>query len=187
MKIAFIRHGYTPGNLEHRYIGRTNEQLSAYGIEELRKHIYPEADRVISSPMKRCIETAEIIYPGIEPIIAENFCECDFGDFEGRNYSELNGDTNYQQWIDSGGEMPFPNGESMHDFRERCCDTFINEISRLPRNSSVAMIVHGGTVMSVLSRFCIPESSYFDFQVKNGCGFLTEWNGQKIKILSEII
>ena len=187
MKIAFIRHGYTPGNIEHRYIGRTDEPLSDYGIEDIRKHIYPDADYVISSPMKRCIETSKIIYPDIVPIIADNLRECDFGDFEGKNYSELNGDTYYQRWIDSGGEIPFPNGESRLDLRKRCCDSFMDEICRIPEKSAVSMIVHGGTVMSVLSRFCIPERSYFDYQVKNGCGFLTEWNGKKIKILSEII
>lgn len=187
MKIAFIRHGYTPGNLEHRYIGRTDEHLSAYGVEELKSRIYPKADHVLASPLKRCAETAEIIYPTIKPVIVPDFRECDFGDFEGRNYSELNGNPDYQQWIDSGGETAFPNGESPQDFRQRCCNAFLNEISRLSLKASVSLIVHGGTIMSVLSRFSIPESSYFDFQVKNGCGFLTEWNGQKIKVISEIV
>ncbi len=186
MKIAFIRHGCTPGNLERRYIGRTDEPLSAYGTEELKKRLYPEADHVISSPMKRCIETAQIIYPDIEPIISEDLRECDFGDFEDKNYSELNGDPYYQKWIDSGGELPFPGGESPRVFRERSCKAFVKEIWKLPRNASVSMIVHGGTVMSVLSRFSVPERSYFDFQIKNGCGFQTEWDGEKILILSEI-
>lgn len=187
MNIAFIRHGYTPGNLKHRYIGRTDEHLSVYGIEELKRRFYPEVGYVLISPMKRCVETAAIIYPEIDPIIVRDFRECDFGNFEGRNYFELNGDPDYQKWIDSGGEADFPNGESPQDFRQRCCNAFLNEISKFPRKAYVALIVHGGTIMSIMSRFTIPESSYFDFQVKNGRGFLTEWNGQKIKILSQII
>ncbi|MCM1226363.1 MAG: histidine phosphatase family protein [Clostridium sp.] len=185
MKITFIRHGYTRGNLEHRYIGRTDEPLSAYGIKEIQKRLYPKADHVITSPMKRCIETAQIIYPNIKPIVAADFRECDFGDFEGKSYTELNGDPYYQKWIDSGGEISFPNGESPQDFRERCCTAFINEINKLPQNASVSLVVHGGTVMSILSRFFVPKRSYFDFQIKNGCGFQTEWDGQKI--LSELI
>lgn len=186
MKIAFIRHGCTPGNLEHRYIGRTDEQLSTCGVEELRKRRYPAADHVISSPMRRCIQTAEIIYPAIEPMIAEDFRECDFGDFEGKNYAELNGRPDYKSWIDSGGELPFPGGEALRDFRERCCNAFINAISGLPWNAAVSLIVHGGTIMSVLSRFSVPERSYFDFRIENGCGFQTEWDGQRL-LISEVI
>lgn len=187
MKINFIRHGFTQGNIEHRYIGTTDEPLSAYGISEIKKRNYPEADCVITSPMKRCTETARIIYPETEPVIVKDFRECGFGDFEGKNYTELNGNPLYQKWIDSGGKMPFPNGESQQDFRERCCGAFVNEIKKLPENTSVSLVVHGGTIMSVLSRFSVPERSYFDFQVKNGCGFVTEYSGQKIIILSVII
>ena len=33
--MALIRHGMTPGNEEHRYIGRTDEPLSQKGREQL--------------------------------------------------------------------------------------------------------------------------------------------------------
>ena len=63
MKIIFIRHGQTKGNEEKRYIGRTDESLSQKGIEEIKNRLYPDADTVWVSPMKRCVETAKIIYP----------------------------------------------------------------------------------------------------------------------------
>ena len=117
MKIIFIRHGKTAGNLEKRYIGTTDESLCDEGKSEIKGRAYPDVRRVICSPMKRCIETAALIYPDIKPFICNDLRECDFGDFENKNYSELNGNADYQRWIDSGGEMPFPDRYyQLHNF-----------------------------------------------------------------------
>ena len=93
MKIVLIRHGATKGNLEKRYIGRTDEDLCGEGIKKLKEDtcagIYPPAQAVFSSPMKRCLSTAECIYPVQTPQIVWDFRECDFGLFEGKNYKEL--------------------------------------------------------------------------------------------------
>jgi len=110
VRVDFIRHGKTEGNLEMRYVGRTDEPLSFSGIAELMKTDYPPCGVLITSPMKRCIQTAELIYPGKAPIICEELRECDFGAFEGRNYIELSTDSRYQKWIDSGGVSAFPEG-----------------------------------------------------------------------------
>ena len=121
MRLILIRHGQTRGNLERRYIGcRTDEPLCEAGVAALRTRTYPPAARVFASPMRRCLETAALIYPGVEPELVEDFRECDFGAFEGMNYAELNGRADYQAWIDSGGELPFPGGESRAAFAARC-------------------------------------------------------------------
>ena len=67
MSWILIRHGMTEGNKERRYVGcRTDEPLCAEGTARLEKQAYPEADRVFVSPMKRCLETATILYPTIK-------------------------------------------------------------------------------------------------------------------------
>ena len=43
-----------------------------------------------------------------------------FGSFEGKTYFDLNGNEDYQRWIDSGGTLPFPDGESRAEFITRC-------------------------------------------------------------------
>ena len=62
--MALIRHGMTPGNEEHRYIGRTDEPLSQKGREQLltlqKKGVYPAAACVAASPLERCRQTAEL-------------------------------------------------------------------------------------------------------------------------------
>ena len=67
---------------------------------------------VLTSPMRRCVQTAEILFPDTPREIVYGLQECDFGDFEGKNYAELSGDPAYQAWIDSGGTLAFPGGES---------------------------------------------------------------------------
>ena len=84
MRIYLIRHSLTEGNKEKRYIGTTDEPLCREGIEllETRKTEYPEIEYIYVSPMKRCVQTAEIIYP--ETMAAGNYScnnklrECDF-------------------------------------------------------------------------------------------------------------
>ena len=125
MRIYLIRHSMTKGNKEKRYIGTTDESLCLEGIQllEERKGMYPEVTYVYVSPMKRCVQTAEIIYPEMMKAGAyscnEKLRECDFGLFENHNYIELSGCPEYQAWIDSGGKLPFPEGESREAFIRR--------------------------------------------------------------------
>ncbi|MGN1416082.1 MAG: histidine phosphatase family protein [Oscillospiraceae bacterium] len=186
MRIIFIRHGSTPGNAEKRYIGRTDEPLSAEGISYIVRKKYPPADIVVTSPMRRCVETAHIIYPDIVPVICGELRECDFGDFEGKNYHELSGNAAYQQWIDSGGEGCFPNGEAPADFRRRCVEGFLRRVKDFGENDAAAFVVHGGTIMSVLSELAEPKRSYYDCNRDNGCGCVTEWDGSRLIITEEI-
>ncbi len=85
MRIYLIRHSMTKGNKEKRYIGTTDESLCLEGIQllEERKGMYPEVTYVYVSPMKRCVQTAEIIYPEMMKVGAyscnEKLRECDFG------------------------------------------------------------------------------------------------------------
>ena len=141
MKIVLIRHGATKGNLEKRYIGRTDEDLCGEGIKKLKEYtcagIYPPAQAVFSSPMKRCLSTAECIYPVQTPQIVWNFRECDFGLFEGKNYKELTGNPQYQQWIDSNGTLPFPGGEALTDFKKRSVRAFLEIGKHFKRTGNI--------------------------------------------------
>lgn len=186
MKLLFIRHGATAGNLEKRYIGRTDEPLCSQGIDELKRMEYPVFDVLVSSPMRRCVQTAQILFPAQVYHICEAFRECDFGDFEGRNYIELNGNPAYQAWINSGGSMPFPNGESPADFRRRCCDGFQKMTDAYSEMKSMTFIIHGGAIMAILSHFVIPQRDYYDWMTANAHGWLCDFNGQSLTVLEKL-
>lgn len=177
MKYILIRHGKTAGNLEGRYIGaRTDEPLCPDGIAPLLERRYPAVQGLFASPLRRCVQTAEIIYPDMEIQLVPNLRECDFGAFEGRNYAELKDDPHYQRWLDSGGEVPFPQGESRSDFAKRCVAAFEAAVCDLP-DGQYAFVVHGGTIMALMERFARPKGEYYDFQLKNGEGYVLHSDG----------
>ena len=71
LKLYLIRHGQTPGNKLSRYIGTTDEPLSDEGREFLKKLSYPMPEELFVSPLLRCVETAEIFFPGKQLHIIE--------------------------------------------------------------------------------------------------------------------
>lgn len=178
MQIFFIRHGSTAGNLERRYVGTTDEALTAEAVRELRlrRGSLPVPDVVFVSPLQRCMQTAKILFPEAQKVTLPGLRECDFGEFEYKNYEELRGCKVYQSWIDSGGTTGFPGGESREEFTKRCCAAFETGCREAMQQGAkrAAFVVHGGTIMAILDKYSIPHKDYFDWQVKNGGGFCGE-------------
>lgn len=184
MILQLIRHGKTSGNLERRYVGVTDESLCSKGIEELKERTYRPADCIVSSPMKRCLETAQIIYGFHRPIcVCKGLEEMNFGEFEYHNYEELNHLPSYQAWIDSGGVMAMPGGESKKDFSRRCVQAFEKQMDDLikQKNDCISFIIHGGTIMAIMEHFGVPQKNYYDWQIKNGQAFVLEVDPEKWK------
>ncbi|WP_167957187.1 histidine phosphatase family protein [Anaerosporobacter faecicola] len=178
MLIYLIRHSMTPGNKKRCYIGSTDESLCKEGIELLARYQYPTAQMLITSPMRRCIETAEYIYPDMQSNSLVELRECDFGRFEGMNYEELKDDPVYQEWISKEGKIPFPDGEDQMMFRERCVIGFDKAVERFYKNGvkEGALVVHGGTIMAILEKYARPVEDFYHWKVDNGQGFTIEVN-----------
>lgn len=176
LKIALIRHFATDGNLHKRYIGSTDEALCEEGKLIAQSIQYPEIEALFVSPLLRCVETAKIIYPSHMAVVLHEFRECDFGEFENKNYKELSNNPNYQDWIDSDGTLPFPGGEDIMHFKERCVMAFHDMIDICLERAyeSIGVIAHGGTIMSILDQYSEPHEGYFHWQVGNGMGYIAE-------------
>lgn len=173
-----IRHGRTKGNLEKRYVGTTDEGMLSDEVIYIKTHTsaYRPVMHVYCSPMKRCMETAAFIYPQIAHTICPDFRECDFGVFEYHNYIELEGDTEYQAWIDSNGTIPFPGGERIEIFKKRCIQEFrwvLADACEM-RYDAIACVVHGGTIMAIMEAFASPFRAYYDWQADNLSGYDTK-------------
>ena len=99
--VLLIRHGATAGNLKKRYIGRTDQPLCAAGEAQLRRLAddLPPCDHLFCSPLLRCRQTAQLLWPGVEQTVVDELRETDFGPFEGKNHEELKDDPLYQAWI----------------------------------------------------------------------------------------
>lgn len=189
MRVLLVRHGKTKGNEEHRYIGRTDESLSEIGKKELlerKKNVYHSfiTELVFTSSMKRCVETAKLIFPKASIYQEERLIECNFGIFEYKNYQELNGNKEYQAWIDSEGSMDIPGGEKIALFKKRSVDGFLFCMEEAERRGLeiAVFVVHGGTIMAVLEALSDPHKTYYNWQIKNGEAYLGYFKEGRIKV-----
>ncbi len=173
LKILMLRHGMTEGNSKGQYIGVTNEPI----LEEEKKLLegtkFGKPDAVYCSPLKRCTETARLLFPENRIFKIPEFRECDFGRFEGKTYQELLDEPVYREWLESGVILAFPEGESKRGFQERCLAGFDGVVGTAHRLSQkyIALVVHGGTIASILEEYGFPERIYYDWFVKNLEGY----------------
>ena len=67
MRIWLIRHFRTQGNLERRYIGRTDEPI----LPGQTGNILCCPEKIITSPMLRCKQTARLLFQKEPDLICE--------------------------------------------------------------------------------------------------------------------
>jgi len=174
MEILLMRYGKTAGNIARRYIGVTDEPLCDEGIALARDSgIYTETVNVYASPLKRALETASIKFPNARLTIVKDLHEMNFGDFEGRSAAELEQDDAYIKWLDSQCTLRCPNGEGLDDFSDRVCRAFDGIVREAIERGDERLVIvaHGGSIMSILSRYGRPEQQYYEWYVDNCCGY----------------
>ena len=176
-RIHLIRHGQTMGNAQGQYIGSTDLPLTTEGIKQLHhlKEIaqYPAAPVVFSSPLQRCLQTAEILYPDCRPIVVDDFRECDFGEYETKTAQELADDPRFSAWMDGGIKAAPPGGESTEQFVARCTAAFEKMVEGLMKTgvTDAAVCAHGGVICCILWAYGLPEREFYDWMCPNGRGY----------------
>ena len=196
--IYLIRCGLTAENLEGRYLGHTDVSLCSRGVEELRQLIseftYPEADAVFSSPLKRCTETAHLVYPEKEPITMRELAEFNFGEFENRTAEELENHPLFADWLAGKPGVEAPFGDTNEGFGRRICSGLEKIVDGMLMSGvqNVAVITHGGVIMHLLSRYALPEAKPHEWLTPPGCGYALRINpqlwtsGKKLEAYKEI-
>lgn len=181
-KIYFVRHGSTQGNLEKKYIGRTDEPLCDLGTkqaEALREQGIPQVDAVFVSPLLRCRQTAEILLPNVPKTVVSDLRECDFGAFEGKNYKELADDPRYAAWLDVNCTGQIPEGDVVEEFKARCVRGFQ---SCVDAGENLLFVVHGGTIMAIMEALCLPKKNFYEYHVGNCALVCCEFDGNVLKV-----
>lgn len=175
--IHLIRHGMTEGNKVGRYVGSTDAPLFTEGINEIKalkeKYDYKKPKLFFSSPMKRCIETLDLIYgeKGLEILAVDGLKECNLGDFEGKTAEELIDLPEYMDWVQHGAAPP--NGESNKDFATRVCSAFVAVVKEILTRGITESVIcaHGGVIMTILAVYGLPQRKMTDYMANNGRGF----------------
>ncbi len=136
-KLFLVRHLKTEYNKDGKIMGGlVNMEVTSdiKGQSKLAANIKTICERfeirrdevdIISSPLLRCVQTAEIIRdaidPGLEIKIDNNLQETNMGDFTDKKASELRqeyGDL-IDIWMQYPEDFTFPNGESYKNVRSR--------------------------------------------------------------------
>lgn len=183
-EVLFIRHGATAGNLERRYIGRTDEPLCPEGIAQLEslKQRHLHADVLLVSPIQRARQTAALLFPDQKQTIITDFRETDFGDFEGKTAAELSGNTAYATWLYTLCKGAIPHGESVAAFKSRCCAAFAEAMANVKDGATVALVTHGGVIMAILEEYARPKRDFYSYQIGNGEMVVGRWSDGCVQI-----
>lgn len=149
MKIWLTRHGQTDLNKEKLMQGLTDAPLNARGIDqakEAREAIGAiKFDCVISSPLERAIETAQIIgnFSRDKIIKDPRIIEVDFGKYEKKSYLNL-GLSMTLYWAFPEIFNPPASVEDLSSMVERSSD-FLSELEKKTYDN-VLVVCHGGII-----------------------------------------
>lgn len=138
VKVIYFVHGTTTDNAEHKSTGWIPGELTEKGIEQsivLKDQInMNEIDVVISSDLKRAIDSADYTFKGLKEIYHDSrIRECNYGDLNGQDASLVV----YENHITE----PFPNGEALIDVENRVRD-FCNYLKDNFDGKTVAVVAH---------------------------------------------
>lgn len=177
--LYFIRHGETDMNVRHRICGQIEADLTDKGVcqaENLEKFFGDnkiDLDLILSSTLRRAIQTAEILNRrfGVKIISLKGLQEVDFGTCEGEDVSDLKKQTFDPPYvcgsvvIRTGEELrtyhdsvnplydvvSHPNGESKIEARKRFITALSDYLDQNPELNHVAVVTHGAILRFVLS------------------------------------
>lgn len=175
--IYLFRHGLTKGNLNAQYIGHTDLPLTTDSISALKSikahQHYPKVNAVFSSPLKRCLDSAKIMFPENNVLVIDDFIEYNFGEFEGLTAEDLKDNEDFKNWLGGDIYASTPFGESNAQFAHRVCAAFEKVIDGCVKTgtNNVAIVGHAGVLMTILSCYGLPEAPMAHWQMDAGYGF----------------
>lgn len=116
-----------------------------------------ECKKFIQVPCFAVYKLQKSFIPEFEPIQIDGLREYDFGKYENKTAAELVDDKAFMDWLRNG---TVPDGmENMHDFENRICFGFESILKDMMAHklSSVAVITHGGVIMTLLAALGLPK------------------------------
>ena len=160
--LTLVRHGESVWNVENKFTGWVDVDLSPRGEEEARRAgegMKGQAvDALFTSVLKRAIRTADVLCntAGIVPaqvIRDEALNERHYGDLQGLNKDDIGRQYGAEQlkvWRRSY-DVPPPNGESLKMTQERVLPYYHAHIEPLLRQGkNVLVVAHGNSLRALV-------------------------------------
>ena len=159
MNITIVRHGETEWNIEKKFQGQGNSNLTALGKEQAEKVsvalLKDKFDIMFSSDLERCRNTALIINKKLNLKLIEDkrIRERNFGVIQGLTKEEIQYQYPdiYLKYITGSINFAVPGGESFSDLFYRVND-FFDWLSVQPFYTRVLIVTHGGVLDCVIRK-----------------------------------
>ena len=160
-KLILLRHGQSIWNLENRFTGEMDIDLTELGKEEAKRAGLLLKNNVIdvayTSVLKRPIHTLEIVLREMQidiPIIkSAALNERNYGDLQGLNKAETEQKYGIEQvllWRRNYNIIP-PNGESLKNTFDRVIPYYKKEIAPALRvNKNILIVAHGNSLRALM-------------------------------------
>lgn len=159
MRLYLLRHGETDWNKARKIQGCTDIPLNDYGRElaqktgEGMKDI--PIDLVITSPLIRAKETAQLVMQGRDAEVVENprIQEMNFGEYEGRPSDEEPTASILRAFFKNPGAYPPPEqGESIPELLERTGDFLKELFENLElQDKNILVSTHGAAMTGLVN------------------------------------
>lgn len=180
-KIYLIRHGLTESNKKKIYAGWCEEVLCKEGLNAIseigRKLKQFRIDKIFSSPIRRAVQTAEIINSflkvGIE--IEENFKEMKMGPWEGLSENEVaeKYPEEWKIWNTKPSELKMKERETLRELLLRAMEG-IKRISGLD-GSRIIAVTHVALIRVLMIYYNnLSLDNYRKIDVPNGSLYMLE-------------
>ncbi len=190
--VLIARHGETDWNVNGRYQGRLESELSPLGRAQADALSRAAADyglqRIISSPLRRCTDTAQAAgdYFSLPVEMDADLIEIAHGTWEGRYRDEIaqNDPKRYKAWRDAPATVAFENGERVRDVLDR----WVAFIRGLSTELNTLLVTHDAVLrVAILERTGQPLASFWEPRVCNGGFAYFEVTGSLWQLKSECV
>lgn len=149
-QIVLLRHGATQWSSSGRHTGRSDIELDELGrrqAEQLAGHLSGEHfSLVLSSPLKRAVETAELAGLGEALVLLEDLMEWDYGSYEGLTTEQIRHERPGWELFRDG----CPGGERAAEVGRRA-DRVLDSLALSPEAEDALVIVAHGHLLRVLT------------------------------------
>lgn len=169
--IDLLRHGEVEGGAVYR--GSTDDLLTDTGWKQMVAALEDKNnwDIIISSPMQRCREFAELIAEeeDIDLEIESALQEIDFGLWEGLSPDKIikQEADQLKAWWYSPTQVTPPEGEDFHVFKARILKS-LKEIISNNKGEKILLITHAGVIRVILMHALgMQEENLFRINVDN--------------------
>jgi broad specificity phosphatase PhoE len=175
-KLILARHGETEWNVEKVFRGRADVNLNEVGIKQadlLGKHLCNwELEAIYSSPVKRALDTANIVarYMEVAVCIAEGLTDFDFGEWQSLSEQEVKRlyPAILNDWQSSPHKVRMPGGENLDDVKKRTAELVDEVLSR--HHGNVLLVSHRVVLKVLICSLLGLDNSHFWNISQDVCG-----------------